>query len=212
MLKTIIFLIATTVLSSSIAQVAIGTNAPNSSAKLDVTSTSKGVLVPRMTQSQMLAISSPVAGLQIFNTTKNAHYTYNGSSWTSEKNYVAKFVDKGTSVELNNLSVKIPSSGNASLQIATTSGSVFLSGSSINNYYAGIAGSSGTSTNYSAHVRQSESFTTTYSYWQSGLSFSNHGSSQTVYIIDETNSRAYRIFCIIGYNYLNNYIEIEQMQ
>jgi hypothetical protein len=138
-------------------------------------------------------------------------FTYNGLSWTAEKNQISKFVDKGISVDLNQISVKIPSSGNASLQIATTSGSILLSGSSINNYYAGVAGASGASSSFSAHVRQSESFTTTYSYWQSGLNFSNHGSSQTIYVIDETNNRSYRIFCIIGNNYLNNYIEIEQM-
>jgi hypothetical protein len=39
------------------AQVGIGTNAPHSSAKLDLTSTSKGVLIPRMTNTQMAAIS-----------------------------------------------------------------------------------------------------------------------------------------------------------
>ena len=194
------------------AQVSIGTNTPNASAKLDVSSTSKGVLVPRMTHTQMLAISSPIAGLQVYNTTRNALFTYNGLNWTTEKNYVAKFADKGISVDLNNIQVRIPSSGNASLQIATTSGSILLSGSSINNYYVGLTGASGASSTFSAYVRQSESFNTTFSYWQSSLSFPNHGSSQTIYLIDETNNRSYRIFCIIGYNYLSNYIEIEQLQ
>ena len=44
-------------------------NVPDASAMLDVKSTSKGMLVPRMTKSQRDAISTPAAGLLVFNTT-----------------------------------------------------------------------------------------------------------------------------------------------
>jgi len=49
--------------------VGIGTNTPNASSILDITSTTKGVLFPRMTTTQKNAISSPVAGLVVFDTT-----------------------------------------------------------------------------------------------------------------------------------------------
>ena len=62
----------------------IGTSSPNASAILDVSSTSKGVLIPRMTAAQKNAISSPTTGLLIFQTdAPSDFYYYNGSSWTS---------------------------------------------------------------------------------------------------------------------------------
>ena len=57
---------------------AIGTTAPNASALLDVTSTTKGILIPRMTTAQRTAISNPVAGLLVFDSTTNSFW-YRGS-------------------------------------------------------------------------------------------------------------------------------------
>jgi len=62
-------------------KVGIGTSSPNSSAQLEVNSTTKGFLPPRMSTTQMNAISSPTAGLMIYNTTVNSIWCYNGSSW-----------------------------------------------------------------------------------------------------------------------------------
>jgi len=53
------------------------------SAMLDVTSTTKGVLVPRMTTTQRNAISSPATGLMVYDNTLNSYYYYNGSAWTA---------------------------------------------------------------------------------------------------------------------------------
>ncbi len=64
-------------------QVAINMDgsAPNSSAILDVKSTDKGLLPPRMTEAQRDAIINSEEGLLIFNaTTKRPNY-YNGSVW-----------------------------------------------------------------------------------------------------------------------------------
>jgi len=63
--------------------VGIGTNAPNASAQLDVTSTSKGLLIPRMTTVQRTAIAAPANGLMVYDTNLSAFYFYNGSSWNS---------------------------------------------------------------------------------------------------------------------------------
>jgi len=46
----------------------IGTLTPNPSAKLDVVSTTQGMLVPRLTTVQMNAIAAPANGLMIYNT------------------------------------------------------------------------------------------------------------------------------------------------
>lgn len=56
---------------------------PASSAMLDIKSTSKGLLIPRMTAAQKTAISSPVKGLLIFQTDgSSGFYYYNGSAWS----------------------------------------------------------------------------------------------------------------------------------
>lgn len=50
------------------AQTGIGTTTPDASAKLDITSTTKGLLAPRMTAAQKTAISLPATGLLIYQT------------------------------------------------------------------------------------------------------------------------------------------------
>ena len=57
---------------------------PHSSAMLDVMSTDKGLLIPRMTMAERDLIASPATGLMIYQTTNTAgFYYYNGSAWTS---------------------------------------------------------------------------------------------------------------------------------
>ena len=51
-------------------------------AALDITSTTRGLLIPRMTETQRDAISSPATGLMIYQTDGTVgFYYYNGSSW-----------------------------------------------------------------------------------------------------------------------------------
>lgn len=59
----------------------VGTS-PNASALLDVASTTKGFLPPRMTTTQRDAISSPVEGLVIHNTTTHKLNVHDNSAWT----------------------------------------------------------------------------------------------------------------------------------
>ena len=60
--------------------VGIGTGTPYASAALDVSSTSKGLLPPRLSQAQRDAIASPAAGLPFYNTDTNKLNTWNGTS------------------------------------------------------------------------------------------------------------------------------------
>ena len=57
--------------------VGIGTTTPNISAALDVQSTDKGILVPRMTTAQRNAIASPASGLMIYQVDGNAGFYFN---------------------------------------------------------------------------------------------------------------------------------------
>jgi len=92
-MKNVFTLLAAVLLTASTyAQVGIGTTNPNTSAALDITSTTKGLLIPRMTKTQRDAISSPATGLMIYQTDGTVgFYYYNGSSWSevgaAEKTY-----------------------------------------------------------------------------------------------------------------------------
>lgn len=63
--------------------VGIGTTTPDASSKLDVTSTTSGVLVPRMTTLQRNAITSPAAGLLVYDTNTKSFWFYNASAWVN---------------------------------------------------------------------------------------------------------------------------------
>ncbi|NJN34728.1 MAG: hypothetical protein HC817_11225 [Saprospiraceae bacterium] len=70
--------------------VGVNTTTPHVSAALDVESTTKGLLVPRMTLTQRDAISTPSVGLLIFQTDGVAgFYFHNGTAW--------KAINDGTS-------------------------------------------------------------------------------------------------------------------
>ncbi|MFD2908948.1 hypothetical protein ACFSX9_09380 [Flavobacterium ardleyense] len=58
------------------AQVGINTTSPDASSMLDVTSTTKGMLTPRMTTLEKNAISSPANALLVYDTTLNAFSYY----------------------------------------------------------------------------------------------------------------------------------------
>jgi hypothetical protein len=66
--------------SASSVSMGSGSNA-NASAQLDVSSTTKGFLPPRMTTTQKNAIASPAAGLVVYDSTTNKLQCYNGSTW-----------------------------------------------------------------------------------------------------------------------------------
>jgi uncharacterized protein (TIGR02145 family) len=66
---------------TSIAQVGVGTTDPNASAALEVKSTTKGFLPPRMTTANRDAITTPPAGLVIYNTTVACVQFFNGALW-----------------------------------------------------------------------------------------------------------------------------------
>lgn len=64
-------------------RVGIGTNTPSTAAQVEISSTTGGLLLPRMTTTQRDAISSPPAGLLIFNTTTDTAQIRTSSAWVS---------------------------------------------------------------------------------------------------------------------------------
>lgn len=63
--------------------VAVGTNVISASAVFQIDSTSKGALLPRMTNAQMTGIGSPASGLLVYDTTNNKLAYWNGATWSS---------------------------------------------------------------------------------------------------------------------------------
>ncbi len=191
-------------------QVGIGTSTPSASAQLEVKSTSKGVLMPRLTNTQMLAISSPAAGLIVYNTNAGANYIFNGTTWNSLENRVAAIVNDGVDVQLDNIKVRMSTVSNErSLQISTVSGTITLSGGSLNLLPTNISVSQVGALNH--HTRQSNTFGTTPTAFVAGGHFPSHGSVQKIEFMDETNKKAYRAILVVGSSWKSNFISLERV-
>jgi len=85
-LKINITLFLLIVISSLHAQVGIGTTTPATSSALDITSTNKGLLIPRValiSTSDVATIASPVTSLLVYNSgfLPNGYYYWNGTLW-----------------------------------------------------------------------------------------------------------------------------------
>lgn len=70
-------------ITASAQNIAVNANgaAPDNSAMLDVQSTNKGMLIPRMSTTQRAAIASPATGLLVFDNTTNSFWFKNVTGW-----------------------------------------------------------------------------------------------------------------------------------
>ncbi len=120
---------------SNAQSVGIGTTTPNTSSQLDISSSTKGILIPRMKTSTVTSIINPAKGLMVYDTAKNQLMVNMGtaaspnwqtivakSGWAlngnSATNPATQFIGTGDSVSLilkayNKLSGYIDVSGNA---------------------------------------------------------------------------------------------------
>lgn len=81
-MKLILFLLLLLAMTVAYGQQNMGIGGkPDNSAMLDVSSTSKGLLMPRMTTSQRRAINSPASGLLVYDTDKGSLMFYDGAAW-----------------------------------------------------------------------------------------------------------------------------------
>jgi hypothetical protein len=83
----------------ALSQTGIGTTTPDASAQLDVSSTTKGFLPPRMTEAQRNAITLPADGLVIYQTDGTAGlYVRSSSAWV-------KLDNSGGGIDFSNLNI-----------------------------------------------------------------------------------------------------------
>jgi len=108
-MKHLILLLTTFLASATFGQIGILTDTPHASSALEIESSNKGLLIPRITLSTNInspdPVSSPAVGLLIFNSGANqpvGFYYWNGSKWVS------------TSFSLDNWSI----TGNASTSVS----------------------------------------------------------------------------------------------
>jgi hypothetical protein len=112
---------------------------PNSSAELDIKSTNKGLLIPRMMQAERIAVASPANGLMIFQTDGVSGFYYFESTWklvgsnfveTQNLNSVLTFgTDAGNKkiVNVNQVGIGTASPNpSAALEIVSTDSGVLL--------------------------------------------------------------------------------------
>ena len=91
-------------------QVAVNTDgtAPDGSAMLDVQSTSKGILIPRMSTANRISISSPATGLLVYDTDTKSFWFRTSSGWKeiygSNNNTTLADADNDTKVEVEQTS------------------------------------------------------------------------------------------------------------
>ena len=76
-IKALLYIVSFLCFGVSVAQTGIGTTTPDVSAKLDISSTTKGLLVPRMTATEKGAIATPAKGLLIYQTDGEAGFYVN---------------------------------------------------------------------------------------------------------------------------------------
>lgn len=62
-------------------QIGINTNNPDPSAALDVVSSDKGMLIPRLPSKTRLAIANPATSLLVFDTDSTLFYYFDGTQW-----------------------------------------------------------------------------------------------------------------------------------
>jgi hypothetical protein len=86
---------------------------PHASAALDVTSTNKGMLIPRLTTAQRTAIASPATGLLVFDATTESFWFKSATNWV-------ELVDTSNNL-LKKSGSNIYTTGNTQLGIGTSS-------------------------------------------------------------------------------------------
>lgn len=128
---------------SLFSQVGIGTVSPDLSSMLDVSSTSQGILTPRMTTAQRVAIATPANGLLVYDLDERTFYYYEATAaaWVRVNSFQEK---RNNFVLVKSLAdFPAPAAGIITLDENTyyeINGVISLAGNSINLNNASLSG------------------------------------------------------------------------
>src|SRR5687768_1091620 len=147
MSKIIFILFGCIVLNHVIAQqnVAINAtgNAPDASAQLDVSSTSKGLLIPRMSGGQRMAIMNPAQGLLVYDWETMSFWVHNGMTWNNLAASTTSWIMNGNS-GTNPATNYIGTNDNVDLRFKINSVNAGLLGNNGNTFWGLRSGNSNT--------------------------------------------------------------------
>jgi hypothetical protein len=133
---------------NSFSQVGIGTVNPDVSSMLDITSTTGGLLIPKVTQAQRTAIATPATGLLVYQTDATAGFWYyNGTIWATfgtsgwsltgdaatnpATNYLGTSDAQDLIIATNNTEkIRVNTSGNVGINQASPSVKLHITGAS----------------------------------------------------------------------------------
>jgi len=125
----------------------------NTSSILDITSTTKGMLIPRMTTAQRTAIASPATGLIVYDSTTGSLWVYNGSAWVEIYTSATAWSLNGNSITATNIIGTTNSQpfrfycNNAErMRFVPTTGSLYI-GATASPYSGDLLGGISTATN-----------------------------------------------------------------
>jgi C1q domain len=150
----LICLLASATILSNAQSVSINTDGSTAapSAMLDVKSTNKGMLIPRMASAQRTAIPMPANGLLVYDTDLNKFYYYNGTEWTTFLSGSSSFtLPYSQFLNTSNILFEINNQGTGSAIAATSIG-----GNAISAYSSNGLGISSQSVNQAAVFASSE--------------------------------------------------------
>jgi hypothetical protein len=137
--------------SLSYSQVAINNSGapPDGSAMLDISSTNKGFLAPRMTSNQRDDIFSPETGLMVYDETTDGFWFFNGSSWVevSKHNFWSPAVSSSDKIILSDINDFVGIGTSNPTYKLTVNGTVFAT-----NYFGDGSSLSGTGDNLGNHI------------------------------------------------------------
>lgn len=105
-------------------RVVIGGTTIDNSALLNVQSTTRGFLMPRMTTTEKNAIATPATGLQVYDTTLNQINVYNGTAWVGVGSSTVKPVATVTATAGAIPAINLESAGTGIYEIDMTNAGV----------------------------------------------------------------------------------------
>lgn len=120
--------------------VGIGVANPAPSSILELSATNKGFLAPRMTTANRTDIASPATGLQVYDTTTNNFWYYNGTTWINSNAGGADNLGNHSATQplaLNDFPLQLGASGDNNHKLAYSS---TINGPLITGYTGGALG------------------------------------------------------------------------